>query len=69
MPGRPFLSTCAKKIQLPGENWNLGRINPLQDEMLGRLGLLPAAGALPKRKRGLPRKWGYEAAYLKNAHS
>ena len=46
----------AKKTRLPGEEWRLVRINPSQEELLGKLGLLPQMEALPKRKRGRPRK-------------
>ena len=46
----------AKKTRLPGEEWKLVRINPSQEEMLRKLGLLPQIEAQPKRKRGRPRK-------------
>ncbi len=47
---------CAKKTRLPEEEWKLVRLNPSQEEMLRKLELLPPIDALPKRKRGRPRK-------------
>ena len=46
----------AKKTRLPEEEWKLVRLNPSQEEMLRKLGLLPQMEAQPKRKRGRPRK-------------
>ena len=46
----------AKKTRLPDEDWRLVRLNPSQEEMLGKLGLLPQEETQPKRKRGRPRK-------------
>lgn len=48
----------AKKVKLPGQDWQLIKIVQTQINILKELGLLPKEPVLPKRKRGRPRKSG-----------
>ena len=45
----------AKKARVNGENWQLIRINPSQEEILQKLSLLPKPEELPKKKPGRPK--------------
>ena len=45
----------AKKVRLKGEDWQLIRINPSQEEILQELDLLPRPGTPPKKKPGRPK--------------
>lgn len=45
----------AKKIEI-GDSWVLAHINPGEEEVLKKLGLLQSEEPEPKRKRGRPRK-------------
>lgn len=46
----------AKKYRLEGGDWNLIKINPSQEDLLVKLGLLPRPQEPLKRKPGRPRK-------------
>lgn len=48
--------TRAKKARLPGEEWQLVKLNPSHEKLLQELELLPKPEEPPKRKRGRPRK-------------
>ena len=45
----------AKKARFDGEEWQLIRINPSQEEVLQKLDLLPKPEDPPKKKRGRPK--------------
>lgn len=48
--------TRAKKIRLPDSDWQLVCTTPSHVELLQKLGLLETPDAVPKRKRGRPKK-------------
>ena len=45
----------AKKVKTEGEDWQLIRINPSQEEILQELDLLPKPEKPPKKKPGRPK--------------
>ena len=48
----------AKKAKVEGEDWQLIRINPSQEEILQKLSLIPAPENPPKKKPGRPKGSG-----------
>lgn len=58
MPYKKVMAALAraKKVRLPGSDWQLVRTSPSRMEILQKLGLLESPEPAPKRKRGRPRK-------------